>query len=199
MRRWLIRLAAGISAVLFVASAALWVRTYSSRSYIVLRRSWPDVCQSRRTEIGTFPGEVCFSQHRYTYPDARLQESYEKNEIKGWQFTTDPAIARERRPFDVLGFSFQSTGWEPGDGYPDYFYHFRSLTVPLWFLLCTFGVLPLLACVRARRGWVRRGRRRRGLCTACGYDLRASPDQCPECGASAPRWTRMISSAARIE
>jgi hypothetical protein len=33
----------------------------------------------------------------------------------------------------------------------------------------------------------RKDRRRRGLCAACGYDLRASPQRCPECGSVAPQ------------
>ena len=45
-----------------------------------------------------------------------------------------------------------------------------------------FAVLPALrlSCVLRDR---RRGRH--GLCPACGYDLRASPGRCPECGTAA--------------
>ena len=43
-------------------------------------------------------------------------------------------------------------------------------------------VLALPPAVWLHRRAVRRASARAGLCLACGYDLRATPDRCPECG-----------------
>ena len=57
---------------------------------------------------------------------------------------------------------------------------FWKVFVPHGTAAAALGVLPLLTAFRAARA---RRCRRTGLCPACGYDLRATPDLCPECGA----------------
>ena len=55
----------------------------------------------------------------------------------------------------------------------------QSILIPQWFFIVCFGFLPTRAVLR----WVRKRRRERNaLCVNCGYDLRATPDRCPECG-----------------
>jgi hypothetical protein len=54
------------------------------------------------------------------------------------------------------------------------------LTIPYWLLVVVTAVVPLVAGLRHIRNRVRV---RRGCCPACGYDLRATPERCPECGA----------------
>jgi hypothetical protein len=58
-----------------------------------------------------------------------------------------------------------------------------NLVLPLWLLALATAAPPALwwlGRAKARR------RFRRGLCPKCGYDLRATPDRCPECGAIPP-------------
>jgi hypothetical protein len=57
----------------------------------------------------------------------------------------------------------------------------RVITAPFWGLVAATAVLPLAKLAALLR---RRRRREPGTCRKCGYDLRATPHRCPECGAA---------------
>lgn len=56
-----------------------------------------------------------------------------------------------------------------------------ALFIPHWALAVIFGLLSTAGLIPILR---RSYRRRHGLCPNCGYDLRGSPDRCPECGSA---------------
>ena len=59
--------------------------------------------------------------------------------------------------------------------------HVPLKEVPYWPLAAAAALLPGARVLSALRRW-RQGRI--GMCRSCGYDLRATPDRCPECGAT---------------
>ena len=80
-----------------------------------------------------------------------------------WLWRHDPGRTRGPLVAGTAGFAFRRE-------------HGFLIGVPYWV------VCPALAGLPAWR-WARRRRSPTpGLCLQCGYDLRATPDRCPECG-----------------
>jgi hypothetical protein len=82
----------------------------------------------------------------------------------------------------VWTFGLKSWSRHPGHAWRPHFYsvqrgnfHWMAM-IPLWeTLLVCFGIAVAL--------WVRCGTKPGpNHCSHCGYDLRATPDRCPECG-----------------
>jgi hypothetical protein len=82
--------------------------------------------------------------------------------------------------------SFSRSAAKQGDDF-----RFMRVGVSHWLLAPIVLVLPVMWVRRFRRS---RRLRRAGLCASCGYDLRATPERCPECGAVASASTRGASS-----
>ncbi|HEY7115828.1 MAG TPA: hypothetical protein VH475_04525 [Tepidisphaeraceae bacterium] len=78
-----------------------------------------------------------------------------------------------------IGFEYASGIYTPPFSWQLPRAPFRRIGMPLWSLITVFALAP-------SRGFWRLARRCRpsnsGACTICGYDLRATPHRCPECG-----------------
>lgn len=91
-----------------------------------------------------------------------------------------PSFSRRFMGFEhtvLYGYPMSASSFKPP--MPD-LTHIRA--VPLWPLAVLFALLPMHALYRVIR---RRNRLEKHECPRCGYDMRATPERCPECGTRA--------------
>ena len=178
MKRRLLNLLTALSLLLCVAVCVLWVRSYWLTDQVCWWRVGASRCVGTaqgyvvlQLNAGVTPGRpaghVGFQYLRmqpYTAPHAPVAYGYVE--------PGDRFVSRE------LG----GAGWYAVRNRN----RVRSATgvAPLWAIAAAAAVLPLAWTVRLLRFALgARGRRERlGLRPSCGYDLRATPGRCPECG-----------------
>jgi hypothetical protein len=84
-------------------------------------------------------------------------------------------LTRAQWNMDLRVLAYVSSRSSPGtSNLPDFY----AIVLPAWSTALVCGAPVLIMVFQWRRGSLRRAD---GLCPACGYDLRSSPDRCPEC------------------
>jgi hypothetical protein len=181
MARLLLNFLTLLSLLLCAAVAALWVRSYGGTDRLELAE--------RASGWGVYLNRGHFTVT--TYRTGGMSEmvpmplKYERETANMEPHRT--GIRNATRDWSVAGFRFARRVDE--DGWTD-----RLLAMPLWALCLLLAAVPAVRSIRWLRGRRRDRRTRGGLCPTCGYDLRATPRQCPECGERAA--TRAVGPAA---
>jgi hypothetical protein len=181
--RRLFNLLIGLCLVLSFAAAALWLRScYVGDVFVRVHRvDWLSVQTANGVLVFTqmplaVGADLRLRLIKFPARPLRVPEPGSWSETAwGYQAIPPDPPARFATPPDNqwLGFRYSSGRlWRNA---------FREIEVPLWAL--SLPVPLAVACVVSLRRLRRARRKRAGLCPACGYDLRASPDRCPECGA----------------
>jgi hypothetical protein len=168
-----------LSLLLFLATLTVWVRSYRTRDLITY---FIDVGPQRQIEwhagsnyswlwagFGRTmrPSSLPTAQGlRWWHDDAEAMTEQEVSSSLGSlppQINLPPLKVRWTRRLA-----------QPGDTIWTF-----VIVTRLWLLSLLSAILPGVYVLRLK---IRYARRRSGACPSCNYDLRATPDRCPECG-----------------
>ena len=168
VKRRLLTLAAAVSLFVCITTLSLWIGTLGRE--VTLYRGQVKQHTLRSDWFALGRGEFIWSSStmRAAKPHAdttyiwRAEDSWENV----WAFTSYGSGLR------YLGFDFRSkdTGRE----------RYWIIAIPCWSVALASSILPALM---GSSLYLRHDRIAAGRCRKCGYDLRATPDCCPECGA----------------
>ena len=176
-------LAAALSLLLLAATAALWVRSYVATEWLVYQRTDPVKRLWWHLTFVSNSGLLYVSLPWRNFNADGLAEKHreERGDPDGFWYLRQPPESQ----WDKTRFGFKfvlSNVRRDSQGTSN----FPRAFIPYWFIALLTAVLPCVWWSRRRR---HRTRLREHRCLVCGYDTRATPGRCPECGTIAPAST----------
>jgi ABC-type sugar transport system permease subunit len=195
MRRRLPTILCILSTAFAVLVLIIWILSNywtGNLSFTRVRPAGPDhVVQYRNFEW--FANKFSLYVGRYTLlnPDAYKNEIAQSG--NGWTVHLYHTAGLEdnvdwtKYGPSILGGQFQQEDLN----HPDAVGSRIVVNIPFWWLVALGSIYPAIWWWRRLRT---RHREKTGRCLNCGYDLRASADRCPECGAPRPATTTPVSS-----
>jgi hypothetical protein len=185
--RILTRALIALSLLACIAATALWVRSYWGTDYVSRATPVPTtiggVIAHHENKISCTRGTMRFSDGGHevylhlTEPVATVTTaesarwSWGRLGVGHFGWETPSARSFANR----LGFFSYQDGLSTS--FSDSSEH--VWTIPAWLPVIVCAIAPMIALWRLMR---KRRRRLVGHCPRCNYDLRATPDRCPECG-----------------
>ena len=170
------------ASVLLIAASILLIDSYFAKDAFFLNHPWR--WHTVRISMVSFKGQMRIQVHLPLYPFPWQREGSEEADLR--QF-----IEWEHDRGFILRFPRNHPFWQEWETrwkyerFRFYPFSFRILfDVPHLVVMATLGgyiILFLIWRTAARRLAAGFGK---GHCERCGYDLRATPTRCPECGAA---------------
>ncbi len=182
MRQRLWKLSIALSAMLFIAIGLLWMRSCFRSDQIRLYTFQSD---KRQDWLAFDSGQGRLSLCRNEFVSDLCKEGRCPTLI--WEVSAINLESQRRirthRDHEVFGFAWYMTDMRNAHNWSLLATRW-ALTIPYGWALFATMLLPLIAAIQAIRQRFVVGS---GYCLKCGYDLRATPDRCPECGTVASR------------
>lgn len=187
MSRRMLSVLSVLSLLVLAATVALWVRSYHRHDWVYVQRKEVSTTFSEKWwhesafEIHSLSGRILLASvidSNAPASDSPLRSIRDWGNAAVWTASDEPRIGH--RADDHLDPINENDVMIQEHWVQRHHAAHVQRSIPFGFVVPIFLVFPA-AQLAVRRRQARR--RRSGRCVHCGYDLRASTDRCPECGA----------------